>query len=40
MKTSQPEKPDKTVYINTLGCPKNEVDGEILAAHLIEQVGP
>ncbi len=25
----------KTVFINTLGCPKNEVDGEILAAHLI-----
>jgi len=27
--------PEKTVFINTLGCPKNEVDGEILAAHLI-----
>lgn len=26
---------EKTVYINTLGCPKNEVDGDILAAHLI-----
>ncbi len=26
---------EKCVYINTLGCPKNEVDGEILAAHLI-----
>ena len=26
---------EKTVFINTLGCPKNEVDGEILAAHLI-----
>jgi len=32
MKTPQVE---KTVYINSLGCPKNEVDGEILAAHLI-----
>jgi len=27
--------PEKTVFINTLGCPKNEVDSEILAAHLI-----
>jgi len=35
MNTPQPENPDKTVYINTLGCPKNEVDSEILSAHLI-----
>jgi len=27
--------PEKTVFINTLGCPKNEVDTDILAAHLI-----
>jgi ribosomal protein S12 methylthiotransferase len=26
---------EKAVYINSLGCPKNEVDGDILAAHLI-----
>lgn len=26
---------EKRVFINTLGCPKNEVDSEILAAHLI-----
>jgi ribosomal protein S12 methylthiotransferase len=26
---------EKTVYINSLGCPKNEVDGDVLAAHLI-----
>jgi ribosomal protein S12 methylthiotransferase len=35
VKAMSMQQTENTVYINTLGCPKNEVDGEILAAHLI-----
>ena len=30
------EKENKKFYMMSLGCPKNRVDSEIMAAHLIE----